>query len=483
MNMHQFYYKQSGIALIVFLTIFLLSATAILLYRFNNRTDFVLENQVQTARALAQAKEALIGFAATYAETHPGQPQGYLPCPDYDGDGSANPPCGTKGYSVIGRFPWRTLGLPPLRDGSAECLWYAVSGRYKDNPKKTLTSDTNGLFIVKNADDVTIANTEDANQAIAIIFAPGRAIQGQNRTTTGNTLCGDNAQPINYLDHLEFDQNGDVVIDYAIENFSGHKTNETSGNPGGDNLPTATPSIFVKAPLIREDSNIANVIFNDTLMLITPKDFEAVYERMNYWVAREVKRCLEEYANSNTDNKYPWASKLDSYDYIDDKNERFGRIPDTLSKTHDNNSNMPINWTADPNASSLSSPPCGVPICFDENQSTDSSKCGNPPGIKDKNWYWWWWDEWKEMVFFAVDKKRCPTCSLSDPSTLTLSGTSMDMLVLVAGRKLDNQTRNDKTLINEYLEEGNIDGNENFIQQWATDNFNDAVCGNSDCEL
>jgi len=112
---------QSGAALIALLAIFMLSATGILLYRLNNRTDFMLENQAQTARALAKAKEALIGYAATYAETHPGQPQGYLPCPDNNGDGSAEAACSTEGNSVIGRFPWRTLGLPPLRDGSGEC--------------------------------------------------------------------------------------------------------------------------------------------------------------------------------------------------------------------------------------------------------------------------------------------------------------------------------------------------------------------------
>jgi len=56
---------QSGVALIALLAIFMLSATGILLYRLNNRTDFMLENQAQTAQALAKAKEALIGHAAT----------------------------------------------------------------------------------------------------------------------------------------------------------------------------------------------------------------------------------------------------------------------------------------------------------------------------------------------------------------------------------------------------------------------------------
>ncbi len=35
---------------------------------------------------------------------------------------------------MIGRLPWRTLGLEPLRDGNGECLWYAVSGSHQRHP-------------------------------------------------------------------------------------------------------------------------------------------------------------------------------------------------------------------------------------------------------------------------------------------------------------------------------------------------------------
>src|SRR5690606_298057 len=31
----------------------------------------------------------------------------------------------------LGRLPWKTLGLPDLRDGHGERLWYAVSTRHK----------------------------------------------------------------------------------------------------------------------------------------------------------------------------------------------------------------------------------------------------------------------------------------------------------------------------------------------------------------
>ena len=88
-----------------------------------------------TERALAQAREALLAHAADRpidARVGPG----YLPCPDLDDDGWAEATCGSLAGQVgqeqrLGRLPWKTLGLPDLRDGYGERLWYAVSTRYK----------------------------------------------------------------------------------------------------------------------------------------------------------------------------------------------------------------------------------------------------------------------------------------------------------------------------------------------------------------
>ena len=55
--------------------------------------------------------------------------------PDLD-ERWAEATCGSLAGNVgqdqrLGRLPWKTLGLPDLRDGYAERLWYAVSTRYK----------------------------------------------------------------------------------------------------------------------------------------------------------------------------------------------------------------------------------------------------------------------------------------------------------------------------------------------------------------
>ena len=317
-------YSQNGAALILFMTIMVLGISALLLSELNTNTDLMLENQEQTAKVLIEAKEALIAFAEIYAQTHSGQPQGYLPCPDYDGDGDADPICptgtNTENKNVIGRLPWKTLGLPPLRDGSGECLWYAVSGTYKDNSKQPLTSDTNGLFIVENANGNKIAGSSPENQAIAIIFAPGKILKDQKRGFTPNqkTECGSTQ---NGSAPDDINKVGNYLDNYQINNATGNNTlsYQSSGNSGF--FTTSNPldtSTFISAPLTydtytkdgKEQWNMGKVIFNDTLMLITPKDFEPVYERMNYWVAKRVNSCLQEYSQSYLDK---YQTEIDDY--------------------------------------------------------------------------------------------------------------------------------------------------------------------------
>jgi len=88
-----------------------------------------------TERSLAQAREALLAHAAERPISREVGP-GHLPCPDADDDGWAEPTCGSLSGHLgqaerLGRLPWKTLGLPDLRDGHGERLWYAVSTRYK----------------------------------------------------------------------------------------------------------------------------------------------------------------------------------------------------------------------------------------------------------------------------------------------------------------------------------------------------------------
>lgn len=155
-----------------------------------------LAAEIRSTRALASARQALIGFAATYREQgHPNADYGYLPCPDLDGDGSAET-CGNQGRAVIGRLPWLTLNLPDLRDGAGECLWYAVSGNVKNNPKPTaLNWDSTGSFRFVDQSGSTVALPGDPlGLAAAVIIAPGPPLPSQQRQA-GPGRCGGDPDP------------------------------------------------------------------------------------------------------------------------------------------------------------------------------------------------------------------------------------------------------------------------------------------------
>ncbi|MEO8009523.1 MAG: hypothetical protein ABI728_13530, partial [Betaproteobacteria bacterium] len=146
----------------------------------------------RTAAALSQAKAALIGYAATYPDHDATGVFGFLPCPDMGSasvipEGNMDVPCGSRDVTVIGRLPWKELGLQPLRDGFGDCLWYAVSGNFKENlttPNSRtllLNWDSNGLIEVVGADGTSLlAGSAPTNRAAAVIFAPGRIFASQD---------------------------------------------------------------------------------------------------------------------------------------------------------------------------------------------------------------------------------------------------------------------------------------------------------------
>jgi hypothetical protein len=160
--------RQRGLALLFLLILIGLAGAFFLVNTMNKSSaDLSLARDQKTQAALDRAKQALLTYAATVgaensmdaSKTKPGVP-GYLPCPDQGSvmlpEGSQAGTCGSALVSAIGKLPWYSLGLEPLRDASGECLWYAVSGTYKNNPNGVTTTatsnmmnwDTPGLFDV-----------------------------------------------------------------------------------------------------------------------------------------------------------------------------------------------------------------------------------------------------------------------------------------------------------------------------------------------
>ena len=134
-----------------------------------------------TADAMSQAKEALIGRAAS-----DGNRPGSLPCPDLNNDGVAELFSGSVCPGYLGRLPWKTLDLPELRDGQGERLWYALAPRLRDddsahpiNPQQALELSLNGTTNIA-----------------AIVLSPGAALSTQGTrpsNTAGDYLEGSNS--------------------------------------------------------------------------------------------------------------------------------------------------------------------------------------------------------------------------------------------------------------------------------------------------
>lgn len=74
--------RAQGSGLIAVLLIVALLAAAGLLAQGELAALAQMRAQARSLAALAEARAALLGYALSYAESHPGEGYGYLPCPD-----------------------------------------------------------------------------------------------------------------------------------------------------------------------------------------------------------------------------------------------------------------------------------------------------------------------------------------------------------------------------------------------------------------
>ncbi len=276
--------RQEGAALLVLIMILVVAASFLMLKALN--TSHIGRDKI-TSAALAQAKDALIGWAITYSDTHSSEVNGYLLLPDLgssrnttpeEGITAGNFPGNSNNTSVVGRLPWKTLGLAPLRDGSGECLWYAVSGTYQDQEKTQFMNwDTLGQFDTFTSNGtpggtVSTVGTNYQQRPVAVIFAPGTTSDGQSRTTSvvdTVTECGGNYDTRNYLDTF----NANPLINNIVNYFAG--INNSTGI-----YPFATPKSLIMGPVA--DSS-GNKLTNDRLLTLTSDDiFRAIKRRNNF---------------------------------------------------------------------------------------------------------------------------------------------------------------------------------------------------------
>jgi type II secretory pathway pseudopilin PulG len=285
--------RQQGAALLIFL---ILLVTAALTYVVTSLTPEAIEAQRnrKTQEALALAREALIGYALKYRDEEAAQGRmdrmyGYLPLPDLGSsrnlntdpnckDASNNPLEGCDANTpsgiaydangilptIVGRLPWRTLGIAPLRDGSGECLWLIVSSLHGRKQRSTpppilppLNWDTLGQLdiVVANGTAALLSTLATAHdRPVAIVFAPGSPLPGQDRsrsTTDDVSQCGGNYDAGNYLDPFNISALG------GFTNYLGG-TNSASGSTGDSdpsNDPDTPKGLFVKGKVYSAGGN------------------------------------------------------------------------------------------------------------------------------------------------------------------------------------------------------------------------------------
>lgn len=170
--------RARGFALPLLLLMLFALSSVFALYAMRVVANMEVRARGQTERALRQARDALLAYAAREDNV-----PGTLLCPDYDGDGSADytlpgSPCT---HAVIGRFPWRTVGIEAPRDGGGACLWYVLSPATEN---RTQTESRSVPINPAYPGELRLRDRAGGPETLvaALLFAPGRPIGGQQRS-------------------------------------------------------------------------------------------------------------------------------------------------------------------------------------------------------------------------------------------------------------------------------------------------------------
>ncbi|MFQ5610084.1 MAG: hypothetical protein ACE5F8_07420 [Woeseiaceae bacterium] len=417
----------------------IIAATAALVTRLG-ATDVKTRQLVATQRALAIARQAVIDYAVVRPDLVPGQPVA-LPRPDIDeslglAEGVAHAAsCGASGETVIGRVPWRTLGVAPPRDSSSACIWYVVSGGWKEAGPTTsslINPDSNGQLQVWGVDSATIIEGAiPSDRPIALLLAPMDPVSGQTRVAPGSRQCSAGFAAADYLD--------------------------LDGASGIDNATLAGVADAIDVLAVASERHDDH---NDRIVSVKRSDIaRAVMARPDFDVrmrglTRVIAECVADYGNQNSggavDRRLPWPAPPGLADYrpenaYDDVDNGVlsGRLPDVVD---DSNAQ-----TGNPVFALLSA--CDSTSVVDWTVTNQAL-----------------WRHWKDHFYYVVAESHVPDATV--PSTcsncLTVNGAGQYVaVVLFANARLDTlaqvrdapptdpDTRDD---VNNYLEDRNAAG-------------------------
>jgi len=173
--------RQQGVILLAFFAILFIAGVGVFISVLDSNAVVQRRNN-NTMVALREAKLSLIAYATLYAEyynaTNSGP--GYLPCPDTNGNGDENAPCGAN---TLGRLP-QSIALPtlgkvfPLSTFNAsidERFWYSVADNFRRSPSGVLNSST-----------ISATNLDGQGRIAAVLIAPGPKADSQSRPSNNS---------------------------------------------------------------------------------------------------------------------------------------------------------------------------------------------------------------------------------------------------------------------------------------------------------
>jgi hypothetical protein len=448
---------QKGIVLLIF-AIFLSMAVIGYFLTGLSSDELIHQQTVSTSKSLSRAKQALLAYAASRADvTEPSvQPGrlGYLPCPaNNNGEGNSVGSCGATNTPYLGWFPWRSLGLPPLKDETGTCLLYAVSGSYKfSSPPNMLNEDSYGMFQIVDKSINIVQGASPEDRVVAIVFAAGKALPGQARNYTAGTQCGDDIDNFAaYLDAFGAINNSSVTTGAAdrIDQFI-HATAESmaydAANPHNDRFITITRDEIWSA-VMRRDEFDASITTGDS---------------KTRRVTEALARCIAQYGNGNANSRLPYPAPIDlggndyrDRDSYDDSpvmsGQHFGRFPYIVGSADG----------AIPGTSAVTelfkkdfiapaeNPPAGdifdcnsLPIGYPLGPAADLRTITSEDRI--------YWENRKDHFFYAVSNDYRPSAAPADDiagaprcaaGCLTVNGSPYAAVVIYSGDKLAGQVR------------------------------------------
>lgn len=427
--------SQSGAALILMMLIVLVSATAILVTRLNN-DSLHARSLGDTRNAMNAAKDALLAYAVINADLATGV-MPLLPCPDIDAGGSTldgeshTTTCGAEGQTMIGRFPWRSLSSPVLLDASGECLWYIVSGSYKNAAMTTapmVNADSNGQLQLYSLELGSIINgVLPQDRAVAMIMAPMQPVSGQTRQ--GPSQPGLNCQD-----------------DFTLAAFFESDAGTGVSNAFLTGTPNSIDELIVAAGV--------DPLHNDKVQVLGRAELAAaLYQRQDFVTGIDalglaVAACIAEFGLGNpgggSDRRLPWPAAVAMSDYsLDasyddvDSGVYSGRVPDRVDDSGGATGNGIVQVLTDCDSAV-------VPQWQPESLTL--------------------WRNWKDHFFYIVAESFQPGASIPSAcgQCLSVNGSGQYAAIVVfANRRLsaagqvrnapplDADTRND---INNYLE-------------------------------